>query len=179
MIITRTWAMPNANTFECPPIGAFVHKYLAQSKVSVDPFSRNSNLATYTNDLNPDTSAQYHMEAGEFLKYLSEQGIMADLLIFDPPYSPRQVKECYNGIGRKMQKEDALGGFCRKQWNNAGLGILYLGAVVLNFGWNTVGMGKGNMFEIEEILLVCHGSDHNDTICMAERKIAEQGELGI
>jgi hypothetical protein len=41
------------------------------------------------------------------------------------------------------------------------------GAVCLSFGWNTVGMGKG--WSIKEILLVCHGGAHNDTICMAEQ----------
>jgi len=34
-----------------------------------------------------------------------------------------------------------------------------------------IGMGKGLGYEIVEILLVCHGSDHNDTICLAERKL--------
>ncbi|MDE1882322.1 MAG: hypothetical protein KGI89_17440, partial [Euryarchaeota archaeon] len=34
----------------------------------------------------------------------------------------------------------------------------------------STGMGKKYGFQIEEILLVCHGSDHNDTICMAERR---------
>jgi hypothetical protein len=53
---------------------------------------------------------------------------------------------------------------------NAMLPILTNDAVVLSFGWNTSGMGKARGFEIEEILLVCHGSDHNDTICMAERR---------
>lgn len=54
----RTFAMPNAETFTVPPIGAFVQRYLAASKVSVDPFARNRSWATYTNDLNPATSAQ-------------------------------------------------------------------------------------------------------------------------
>ena len=33
----------------------------------------------------------------------------------------------------------------------------------------------GDEWVIEEIMLVAHGSDHNDTICMAERRIVEQG----
>jgi hypothetical protein len=49
--------------------------------------------------------------------------------------------------------------------------ILKPGGVVLSFGWNSNGMGKGRGFEIEEILLVAHGASHNDTICLAERKI--------
>ena len=34
---------------------------------------------------------------------------------------------------------------------------------------------KKNGYTIEEILIVCHGGAHNDTICMAERKT--QGNL--
>jgi hypothetical protein len=58
----RVWAMPNASTFDIPPIRALVKKYLHQSKVSVDPFARNKRWATYTNDLNPETAAESHAE---------------------------------------------------------------------------------------------------------------------
>jgi hypothetical protein len=40
------------------------------------------------------------------------------------------------------------------------------GTVVLSFGWNSAGMGKG--FRMDEIMLVAHGGAHNDTICVAE-----------
>jgi hypothetical protein len=49
------------------------------------------------------------------------------------------------------------------------------GGKVLSFGWNTVGMGTD--WTIEEIMLVCHGGDHNDTICLAERHDTRQGIL--
>jgi hypothetical protein len=48
--------------------------------------------------------------------------------------------------------------------------LLKPGGIVLSFGWNSAGMGKGRGYEIIEILLVAHGGAHNDTICMAERK---------
>jgi hypothetical protein len=41
---------------------------------------------------------------------------------------------------------------------------------VLSFGWNSAGMGKKYGFEQIEIMLVCHGAAHNDTICLAERR---------
>ncbi|MFH1422601.1 MAG: hypothetical protein ABIH42_07820 [Planctomycetota bacterium] len=47
------------------------------------------------------------------------------------------------------------------------------------FGWNSIGMGINRKYEILEILLVSHGGMHNDTICMAEHKIAEQGILDL
>jgi hypothetical protein len=169
--------MPNADTFSVPTIGGFVKKYLMASTVSIDPFARNKRWATYTNDLNPETAAEYHMEAGDFLKHLADKQVKADLLIFDPPYSPRQVKECYDGIGRKMQMEDGQTARMRKVWKDLMLPLLTDNATVLTFGWNSVGMGLKNGFEIVEIMLVCHGADHNDTICLAERKTPREPGL--
>lgn len=46
--------------------------------------------------------------------------------------------------------------------------------IVLSFGWNSVGMGKRHGFEQIEIMLVCHGGAHNDTICLAEKRMPEK-----
>ena len=177
MIMRREWAMPNRDTFSVEPIYRFVRKYLAESKVSIDPFARNARLATYRNDLNEDTDAEYHMEAGDFLRHLAGEGVKADLFIFDPPYSPRQMKECYDDIGRKMLQRDAMTALIRKEWKQAALPVLATRCVVLSFGWNSVGFGATNGFEIEEILMVCHGGDHNDTICVAERRTCCQQDF--
>lgn len=88
MKITRTWAMPNSETFKIPPIGDFVRRYLEGSRVSVDPFARNNRWATFSNDLNPATEACAHMDAEDFLTELLKCDVMADLVIIDPPYSP-------------------------------------------------------------------------------------------
>ena len=64
MKFSRTWAMPTSDTFDCKPIGEFVRQYL--KGVSVDPFARNKRWATHTNDLNPDTRAEHHMDAESF-----------------------------------------------------------------------------------------------------------------
>jgi len=55
--------------------------------------------------------------------------------------------------------------------------ILDIGGIVISFGWNSIGMGKRRGYKIEDILLVCHGPGHNDTICMVERKISYQQPL--
>ncbi|GAH81276.1 unnamed protein product [marine sediment metagenome] len=44
------------------------------------------------------------------------------------------------------------------------------GGIVISFGWNSGGFGKNREFEIKEILLVAHGGNHNDTICVVEVK---------
>lgn len=168
---SRQWAMPNADTFDIPPIREFVKKYLRGSKVSIDPFARNKRWATYTNDLNPDTAAEYHMDALAFLEMLKVRGVVADLVVFDPPYSATQIKEVYDSIGGRTYRAG------EQNWvkeRDLVYQILDVGGICLSFGWDTNGLGRNRKTEIEEILLVPHGAAHNDTICMAERKIAHQ-----
>ena len=168
---SRTWAMPNANTFSIKPIGDMVVRYL--HGISVDPFARNSGLATYTNDLNPETSAQHHLGAVEFLEMLAAQGVKADVVILDPPYSPGQISKCYAAAGKKAGMVDTQNAVLYAKCRTATRKICKQGSLVLSFGWNSCGMGPG--WEIEEIMLVAHGGAHNDTICMAERlKIVQQ-----
>lgn len=172
---SREWAMPNADTFSIPVIGAFVKRHLKNSKVSIDPFARNKDWATYTNDLNPETNAKYHLDAFTFLQMLFDKSVSADLLIFDPPYSPRQVKEVYGKIGRHFGIKDQQNTGRWTAEKKLISQILQPKGVVLSFGWSTQGMGLKNGFSIEEIMIVCHGGAHNDTICMAERKNSDQG----
>jgi hypothetical protein len=49
--------------------------------------------------------------------------------------------------------------------------IIKKDGIVISFGWNSNGIGKTKGFIIEEILLVAHGGNHNDTICVVERKL--------
>jgi len=97
--ISRTWAMPSSDTFDVKPIGELVKRYLAESQISIDPFARNKRWATFTNDLNPKTEAEYHLDVLDFLQLLCDKQVRADLVLFDPPYSPRQMKEGYAGFG--------------------------------------------------------------------------------
>jgi hypothetical protein len=176
MKFSRTWAMPNGDTFSVPPIGDFVKSYLDGASVSVDPFARDKRWATHTNDLNPATQAEHHMDAEAFLLMLSTRGVKADLIIFDPPYSPRQISECYKSVGMEVGMKETQSALLYQRVRNAIMPICTDAAIVLSFGWNTVGMGKKHGFEIIEILLCCHGGAHNDTICMAERRMPNYQE---
>lgn len=162
----RAWAMPNSETFKVPVIGEFVQRYLSTAKESVDCFARNNRWAKWTNDLNPATIAEYHMDVLDFLRMLRAEGVKADCVIFDPPYSPRQIKECYESVGLPVRKETTQRTCGWTKERKLIREILRHGGVVLSFGWNSSGMGSG--FRIQELLLVCHGGGHNDTICIAE-----------
>jgi len=83
MKFSRKWAMPDGETFSIKPIREFVNKYLKQSKIVIDPFSRDADLATHTNDLNPKTKAKNHLDVLDFLTLLKKDKVLADLVLFD------------------------------------------------------------------------------------------------
>jgi hypothetical protein len=173
--------MPSSETFTVAPIGKFVQRYLAQSKIagSVDPFARNNDWAYWANDINPATSANYHKDAADFLVWLGTlcprveiDLAILDPAILDPPYSPRQVSEAYRAAGLTVGMADTQNAALYARVRAALRPLLSPGAIVLSFGWNSAGMGKG--FEQIEIMLVAHGGAHNDTICVAERYIPDE-----
>ena len=171
MKMNRIWAMPNNNTFSIKPIAEFVNKYLSQSNRSIDPFARNYQGATITNDMNPDTLAEYHEKADVFLQQFVG-GEPFDLILFDPPYSLRQVKEMYSNMGIEkltMAETHNIGRWTKEK--DIIEEIHTPGGYFLHFGWHSNGMGKKRNYEIKEILIIAHGSAHNDTICIAEKKL--------
>lgn len=163
--------MPNKYTFSIKPIGEFVKRYLAKAHISADPFTGSNKWADYTNDLNPQSAATHHMDAEDFLKDLKVNTIECDLVLFDPPYSPRQISECYKSFGKECGMKETQNSVLYKRVRDAIDPILAPGGIVLSFGWNSAGMGVTRGYELLEVLMVCHGAAHNDTICLAERKL--------
>lgn len=161
--------MPSHETFSIKPIAELLDKWLEGQKVIIDPFARDSKRGTITNDLNPKTSAQYHMDCVEFLQMLIEKKTQADVFLNDPPYSVRQVAECYQQVGRKVTQTDTQASFYTK-YKVLAAKLVRTGGIVISCGWNSMGIGKKLGFEIEEILLVPHGGVHSDTIVTVERK---------
>lgn len=91
-------------------------------------------------------------------------------MLYDPPYSPRQVSECYHHYGKKVTVLDTSARW-RKQHLDQIQRILKLGGKAICFGWNTNGVGKTRGFELKRILIVAHGGSHNDTLVTVEKKI--------
>lgn len=165
MIISRTWQMPNSNTFQIKPINEIIKKY-SFGKI-IDPFANSNKLATITNDLDEQYDTNYHLDATDFLKIFSNDSI--DTVLYDPPYSPRQVAECYKRLGRSVNMSTTQASYWAKQKAEIAR-IVKGGGIVITCGWNSGGIGKRYGFEIVEILLVAHGGWHNDTIVTVERK---------
>lgn len=172
MKINRIWAMPNKWTFTIKPIRDLLLREVGSGMLInglwCDPFAGENSPAQETNDLNPSRPTKYHMEAIEFLKTFPDNHF--DGVLFDPPYSPRQVKECYDGIGLKLSQKDTQQTFwsqCKDEIQR----ITKTGGKAICFGWNSQGIGKSRGFELTEVLLVPHGGNKNDTICTVEVKL--------
>ena len=164
--IERIWAMPNKNTFEVKPIHNLIVEEMTDG-TWIDPFANRNKLATITNDLSQEFDTDYHLDALDFMKMFEDASI--DGVLYDPPYSPRQVSECYNNVGFNVTWDTTKASF----WGNHKREIsriVKIGGKVITFGWNSGGIGYKYGFEITRILMVPHGGWHNDTICTVEVK---------
>lgn len=168
MIFNRIWAMPNSRTFSIKPIKDLLERIVKYDEKWVDAFANESKVANITNDLNPDYSTDYHMDALDFFKLFEDNSI--DGVLYDPPYSLRQVSECYKNVGIPVTMETTQSSWRSKHLDEIKR-ILKPNGKVICFGWNSSGVGKVRGFELEEVLLVPHGGSHNDTIVTVERKI--------
>src|SRR3990167_624207 len=173
MKIERKWAMPSKDTFTIKPIAELLERYVGSGKGWIDPFAGNNSLAETTNDHNPETKAESHMEALDFVNQWKSKkfgdGSFVGAL-FDPPYSYRQVSEHYKVIGKKATQLDTSTQFYNRVLNPLA-DIIDKEGICISFGWNTNGMGKNRGFEIVEILIVAHGGHHNDTLVTIEKKL--------
>lgn len=168
MYISREWAMPSKNTFSIKPISALLDKHLLGDLVSVDPFANTNRRATLCNDLDPQYGTEYCMDALDFLKGIKAESV--DVVLFDPPYSPRQISECYKSLDLSVNMQTTQSSF----WSNLKKEVARItkpNGKVITFGWNSGGIGKGYGFQIQEILMVAHGGWHNDTICTVDIKV--------
>jgi len=166
MKFNRVFSMPSAWTFTIKPVRELLAKYDV-GVGWVDPFAGDNSPAEITNDMNPERKATFHLEAKEFCETLHSaySGVL-----YDPPYSFRQVSEHYKMLGKKASAIDTSANF-HKKVKDVVAPKIKIGGHSISFGWNSMGMGKTRGFEIVEILLVAHGSNNNDTIVTVEKRI--------
>ena len=169
--------MPNSRTFKIKPIKNIIERYqeeLVSNSLVLDPFSNQNividreRLNLITNDIDPQYDTDYSLDALDFLKMFSDESV--DLVLYDPPYSPRQVSEVYKKLDMSVNMQTTQASYWGNQKKEISR-IVKKGGYVLTFGWNSGGIGKTKGFEIVEILIVAHGGWHNDTIVTVEKKI--------
>lgn len=176
-MIVREWAMPNSKTFKIKPIKELIENELVNG-VIIDPFANEHSIKSImtenqkyiSNDIDESYDTDYHMEALEFLKMFQDNSV--DMVLYDPPYSPRQISECYKKAGQVVNMQTTQSSYWSNQKKEIAR-ILKPNGKVITFGWNSGGIGKSNGFVTTKIMLVAHGGWHNDTICTVERKLKD------
>lgn len=168
-VISRAWCMPSRHTFTIKPIASLLERHGVRGGAFLDPFAGFHSPARFQNDLNPDTPATHHMDARDYIALFDGESL--DGALVDPPYSPRQIMECYRGIGRNVTATDTQSAALYAAVKDALADRIRLGGIAICCGWNSQGFGKGRGYELIEILLVAHGGAHNDTIVTVERRV--------
>jgi hypothetical protein len=130
----------------------------------IDPFAGKTDVhgVDVTNDLNPKIQSDYTERAAEFLTRFEDSEVDGGVLL-DPPYSPRQIKECYDSVGIDINRESTQSSW----WTDikqAVRRVTATGATVVTCGWQSDGVG----LTTRQILIVGHGGWHNDTIVVVE-----------
>lgn len=171
--IERAWSMPNSRTFSIGPIRELIDRYASECRDDgagpiIDPFSNGCSIADVTNDIDPSVDADRHDDATEFLRSFHDGSV--GMVLYDPPYSPRQVSECYRRLGRTVDMKTTQASYWARQKDEIAR-VVAPGGYVITCSWNSGGIGMNRGFEIVEVLIVCHGGWHNDTICVVDRKV--------
>ena len=163
MVINRIWEMPSIWTFKMKSATDLIGRYISQGWA--DPFAGNNSPADITNDIEEENrNAKFHMDALEFLRTLDTGSVNG--VLFDPPYSTEQCLRRYTPKHGGTAGRAEYWAKCKNEIAR----IIKSGGYCVSFGWDSTGIGKKRGFEIVEILLICHGACHNDTICTCERK---------
>lgn len=170
--------MPNSQTFKIRAIKKLILSRIKENDIILDPFANDADIKNYipksckyiSNDLDPQYDTDYHLEAQDFLKLFEDNS--ADVILYDPPYSSRQVSECYKSLGKTVSMSDTSSGYFTKFKKEISR-VLKQGGIVISCGWNTNGIGKKYNMNLVEVLDIAHGGSHYDTLVTVERKIVK------
>lgn len=138
-------------------------------------FANKSRYGTITNDLNPEFKTMFNLDALEFIKMQRDE--IADVILFDPPYSLTQAAQLYKDYG-KEKLDISLANM--KYWadlKDECARVCRLGGIVISCGWNTNGLGSNRGFDLREVLIVAHGGGKNDTLVTVETKLTHQIDI--
>lgn len=167
MTIERKWEMPNRYTFNMRAVNTLLKDKMVGG-IWADPFCGVASPASIRNDADASLAADSHLDGLDFLKSLGTDSI--DGALFDPPYSTEQAlrkyKPKHNGTAGRAEYwarcKDEIARVVRK------------GGKAICFGWDSTGIGKTRGFELEYVLLLCHGACHNDTIVTVEINVSNE-----
>jgi len=151
---------PKRYTFEMPQLRKWVEKQCKGKVLNLFAGRTLLKVDEVRVDMDKEMPADYHTDAESFLNWAIEKEMKFDTIILDPPYNMRKSREKYGG--RYIGSFTKLKKLIPHILNPAGL--------VITLGYDSVGMSKSRGFDKVAVCLVCHNGDHQDTICLVEKK---------
>lgn len=152
---------PKRYTFEQPLLKLWVEQWCKGKVLNLFAGKVILGVDEFRVDIDKAMPAHFHGDAFEFV---SSTKMIFDTVILDPPYNLRKSREKYN---------DRYVGSLTKIKNSINR-IVTPFARIISLGYDSVGMSKKRGYEKVAICLVCHSGDHNDTICLAEQRLAQE-----
>lgn len=135
-----------------------------QLDLAIDPFARNCTWAfPMTNDVNPNTRANYNLDAEEFLDIAFKGAGRYWIGLLDPPFSDRMSKDKY---GTSNLYASDSGKMKRIQQRLANL--IHTGGYIIKAGYNTNPPARG--WELQEVAIVALGASRNDVLFSVWKK---------
>lgn len=158
---TYLFQAPSKYTFEQSDLKLWVERWCKGTTLNLFAGKVKLNVDEVRIDIDGNMLADYHMDA---LKFIAKTHRKFDTVLLDPPYNLRKAREKYGGrfIGSFQQVRAGV------------LTVLRPFGRIITLGYDSVGMGSKRGFSKIAICLVCHGGDHNDTICLVEEMIQTQ-----
>lgn len=150
---------PKRYTFEQPKLKEWVERHCQGRTLNLFAGTTRLNINEFRVDLDPTVNPDYCGDAFEFVRTCRPNSF--DTVLLDPPYNLRKAREKYGGryIGLFTKIKDILPRIIRPN------------GMVIILGYDTVGMSRSRGFEKTAVCVICHNGDHNDTLCVVERKL--------
>ena len=142
--ITRLFSLPNKQPYKISHVKKIFKKYVYGHTLDLFPFP-------------------YQQDALITIRNCKTESL--DAITLDPPYSNYQLKKQYEDKGIAMITAN------RSYFAKLSEEIkrtMKPGGYLISLGWNSKRLAG---FEFQEIILINHGSNHNDTILTVQRKI--------
>jgi len=165
-ICTWNFDLPSPDTMTIPCFLKKLFEYHHGAMNIADLFARNCKIGTMgmTNDIDPNTKAEYHLDVFEFLKLIKDES--QDMIIIDPPFSFNQAAKHYKNSAGKCLGVGWLPAVRREAGKK-----LKPGGLMFCLGWDANGAGNKRQFELIEVIICAHGQGRNATIMTIDRKI--------
>jgi hypothetical protein len=158
MIVTREWCMANSYLYKMNPVKNIVSKYISDGWV--DPFAMEGSPADIKNGVNGEGA----IDGLEFLKALKNESVSGCL--FDP-YD--DFKKCLKAYSPKHNGTAGRAEYWSKCKDEIAR-IMKPSGIVISFCNDSNGIGKNRGFNIIEVMLLCHGACHKDSIVTVDKK---------